>query len=41
MKVELLLNDWNKQVSPMSKGFAVTRANFKPRKVNHLTTRHT
>jgi hypothetical protein len=40
MKVELLLNDCNKQVSPMSEGFVATQANFKPCKVNHQTTWH-
>jgi hypothetical protein len=38
MKLKLLRNDCNKQVSPMSEGFAVTRANFKPCLVNNLTT---
>jgi hypothetical protein len=38
MKVELLLNNYNKQESLMSESVAVTQANFKPCKVNHLTT---
>jgi hypothetical protein len=40
MKVELLSNDCNKQVSPMSEGFAVTWVNFKPYKGINMTTRH-
>jgi hypothetical protein len=32
------LNDYKKQVSPMSEGFMVTRVNFKPCKGINLTT---
>jgi hypothetical protein len=40
MKLKLLRNDYNRQVSPMSEGFMMIRVNFKPCKGINLTTRH-
>jgi hypothetical protein len=41
MKVELLLNDYNRQVLPISEGNHGDSSQFKPCKGNNLTTRHT
>jgi hypothetical protein len=40
LKVTLLLNNYNKQESPMSKSAMVTQINLQPCKGNHSTTRH-
>jgi hypothetical protein len=41
MKVELLLNDCNGQVLPISEGYRRNSSQFKPCKGNNLTTWHT
>jgi hypothetical protein len=41
MKVELLLNDYNEQVLPISEGNRGDSSQFKPWKGINLTTRHT
>jgi hypothetical protein len=38
MKVELLLNDYNRQVLPISEGNRGDSSQFKPCKGNNLTT---